>query len=40
MTEFEEVMKLGLTPKERRGLDVAVAELRHVLGPVDAYLAK
>lgn len=40
LSKDAEVMELGLTPKERKGLDVAVAELRRVLGPVDAYLAK
>ncbi|AVO28558.1 hypothetical protein C6Y55_00705 [Stenotrophomonas maltophilia] len=40
LSRDEEVMELGLTPKERKGLDVAVADLRRVLGPVDAYLAK
>jgi hypothetical protein len=40
LSKDEEVMELGLTPKERGGLDVAIAELRRVLGPVDAYLAK
>lgn len=38
LSRDEEVMELGLTPKERKGLDVAVADLRRVLGPVDAYL--
>lgn len=40
LSKDEEVMELSLTPKELAGLDRAVAELRHVLGPVDAYLAK
>lgn len=40
LSKDEEVLELGLTPKELTGLDVAVVELRRGLGPVDAYLAK
>lgn len=40
LSKDEEVLELGLAPKELAGLDVAVVELRRGLGPVDAYLAK
>lgn len=39
LSKDEEVIELGLTPDEGRGLNVAVDELRRRVGPVDAYLA-